>query len=1054
MPKRKTNASKPQDDSPRGRLNEDQERDKAVYLYLLKNLTDLGTAAENETEKPNESSIAKQWGLEDNRIFVRRVLRSVFSDRYPAEEEPTVPGLTLGKLVKILASLERYWSEKKGETPIDLVPRIITRSEKLRALRIFSRLSVEEREILELNSHGDNKADRSSREALLQQLWEKITDPVRGLGQEEVAQLYKTFLSQLSRPTSKEVKGQELSEPYIERLIHDTIADCLEAHFQGLNKEHQEYKINDFAKKIKREINRIEFQAGLKQVQSLLGKEPEIQNSVSYLTADFIKLLTESIVENDILTDRFPISLKNFVIEKADPLPLYVTRDNRENGAKIAFLNSQLLERGDDEKNLEGLERQFAYKTSVNFYIKLDKCYKPQLLDPKELTDLGNEKRLEFCEQIRGIGSPISHLTAAINRFLLSGIPAVTQEYLPIACELIKKSEFIGGDNHSLVWSHALVELCKKTEVGRAIFENTHYQKKINDRDSARGEYCGFDQVETMARAALIARLRAIEQTGISPNQYIEELCYRIEEYKILREARQSIKCYPFSLKAMEGQLEQKLLSRYRERDKNFSFKEKNPNRAWSWVAYEAHLSIAEAYLKEGLYKVAQKYLDIIDRHIEKFGKAIFNEFLLSKYSICQFRYNYLTDLDDPECQFPDRYKAVRAALEYLSEAETYLQQYLRICYTIDELPYSNCNPFFHFLSRIYAHRAKIYIFHPVYTELFSDRWDALLKPVKLLEKARIYAARNGDAARYSYWCAYQAWCYLMVAYLADREKPPRSGFSLKDCIDWAHKLVHHAMICYSSTGQQCYQEIKDRGGSTELYKSYGETEIQAMPLIQELHETQKQFYDDKNHILHIDLSILKQDIDDVKVYLFGTHSCILLFAMGMLELCEEQENEEELLKRIQKAIRIFTYCWAIAEDGGSEEKDNSKTVDRNFTEDDFTEDGDALVRGLYLHRLTQFADLGRIFQVTCQLVLLLCDRATSDWTSILALVDKLADNPEPLSGNVLGQKRYNGYLAEHYKQFKQYAHQLSKEKRRYASLMDARDRVVKEVFKIIRGET
>jgi hypothetical protein len=1053
MPKHKTNPSKPLDDSPRGRLNEDQERDKAVYLYLIENLTDLGTAAENEIEKPNESSIAKQWGLEDNRIFIRRVLRSVFSDRYPGEEEPTVPGLTIGKLVKILSSLERYWSEKKAETPIDRVPRILTRSEKLRALREFSQLSVEEREELNLPIRRE--------EVLLQQLWERITDPVAGLEHSEIVHLYKTCLSQPARAVARDSNLQESLEKQAARgsnpqnslktqrdkLIKETIKKLIKPHFQGLRNEQEQSKIHYFKNKVEREISRIEFQAGLNQVKSFLGKEAVIDSQVNYLTNDFIERLTNALVENEIITDEFPITIENYVVEKTEPLPLYVQQKDRVYRQKKQLLNPRLLENEEDEEDINGLEKQVAYKISVNFHVKL-KNYRFQTINQTEIPYMEEEEDLEFCEEIRGIGSPISHITAAINRFLLLDIPSLKDKYLPTVCELIKKSELIGGDNHSLVWSHTLVELCRKEDVQKAILKNKPYYDVARYHEPAFGEYCGFDLLEIGAKSVLMARLKAIAQTGVNPKQYLRELCFRVQEKKALKEAKKRIKYYPFSLKAMEGELYGTVLKTYYSRDSNFNFVEINPERSWSLVAYEAHLAIAEAYLKEGLYRIAKKYLSLIESHFDKFSPTIFDEFLLAKYSICKSRYNYLTDLQDNECLLADRFVAVRTALAKLHESEIYLKQYLKICYTVDELTPSNFNPFFHILSRIHMHRAKIHIFHSTYTELFSDRWDALLKPVKLLEKARIYAARDGDAARYSY---YQAWCYLMVAYLADREKSIRPGFSSQDCIDWAHKLVHHAMICYSTTGQQCSQEIKDRGGSTELYESYGEMKIQAIPLIQESHEPQKQFYDDKNHILHIDLSILKQDIDDVKVYLFGTHSCILLFAMGMLELCEERQNDVKLLERVKTAIRIFTYCWAIAEDGGSEAEGDSNAIDRNFTED-----GDALVRGLYLHRLTQFADLGRIFQVTCQLILLLCDRAAPDWESILEFADKLANNPEPPSGNVLGQKRYNGHLAEHYKKFKLYVHQLHKEKWRYAnlSLIEVRDRVVKEVFKIIRGET
>jgi hypothetical protein len=114
-----------------GQRGADVDREKAVYEYLL-SLTDLGTAAgrrgQDKLTKPNESSVAKQWGME--RIFVRRVLRSVLHEKYYANEDETpVPGLTLGKLVKILSSLQSYWNGQRSAETHQRVPRILTYAE-------------------------------------------------------------------------------------------------------------------------------------------------------------------------------------------------------------------------------------------------------------------------------------------------------------------------------------------------------------------------------------------------------------------------------------------------------------------------------------------------------------------------------------------------------------------------------------------------------------------------------------------------------------------------------------------------------------------------------------------------------------------------------------------------------------------------------------------------------------------------------------------------------------------------------------------------------------
>jgi hypothetical protein len=121
----------------------DKDRAESIYLYLLRCLTDMGMGETGEEKRPNEYKISKQWG--QNRIFVRRVLRSVIPENYlPHEEEKTIPKLTLGKLVEILLSIEEY--RKKSPKNDDNMTQALTREEKLMALRKFSQLSLKEQE--------------------------------------------------------------------------------------------------------------------------------------------------------------------------------------------------------------------------------------------------------------------------------------------------------------------------------------------------------------------------------------------------------------------------------------------------------------------------------------------------------------------------------------------------------------------------------------------------------------------------------------------------------------------------------------------------------------------------------------------------------------------------------------------------------------------------------------------------------------------------------------------------------------------------------------------
>jgi hypothetical protein len=1106
-------------EADRGRRDqEDQHRDRAVYEYLL-TLTDLELSGgkrgrgKEKAAKPNESSIAKQWGVE--RIFVRRVLRSVLHEKYyPDEEKQPVPGLTLGKLVKILSALQMHWNAQRSTTPDRQVPRILTRTEKLRALQKFSQLSVAERGLLELPVHPG--------EVLFQRMLEEATDPIKGMRFEDAVQLYTTFLRQPSLLSSLQFDssvGQSNSDrkQAARGLIAKTVAHLINQHFQDLEDKRKQEKIDELVEKVEREISRIEFQAGVKQADFFLGSKMNQaiqEKSAEYLGSQFVQRLTRSVVENEILTDEFPIYFKYFEVEKVRPLPLLVKKEGQETG----LLNPALLEDGEDEDRINGLERQFAYKVKVHFYVKLPDHYQTAFSETEIKQELGY-KRFDFFEEITGIGSPLSHIVTIINRILFQDIP-VLKDYLPIPDEVLNNDESIGNNNHSPIWSYSLVRLYKFDDINRAILENTTCEQVAEYSETAYGEFCGFDLIEVSAMAALLARLRLIKQTGVDPEQYLQEFFYRIEERETFRRARSRLSFYPFSLRAMEGELEQTIFGdRYRIKHKDFKFIEKKPGTFWSATAYEAHLEIAEANLKEGLYRVAKKYLDIIKPYFEQETVGFLSSIIYVKYHFCWFRYDYLSDLDDPDCPYPDRYQAVRAAEIRLEEAQKCLDSRLAKYCQLNELPQSNFHPHFHLLARVYAHRAKLYIFFPAYTRQVST-WHSLLEPVRLLEKARICSARDGDPTLYAQWSAYQSWCYLMLAYLGDQSQFPTKEFSKEKCIDWAKRLISHTLRCYASTGKTCYQQIKDNGGkatnnvtnarnqSAEIelerakrqgqpqtkpllgkkyYETYGKTKVQVVPLIQELSgesSEDDEFYDLQNNMLSLDMSILKeirQNEGDC-VYLFGSTSSIILFAMGMLELCQELHDREQLLKSIQqKALRMFTYCWAIASDGTQRNnpsgEEDTIILDRVFeAQDTVNQSGDLLLRGLYPHRFTQFADLGKIFVAVCKLLLIIAHPSIKQfyagqmqWETVAAtvhvdlkeifqLIADLRSNNRFPTPEILGQQRYNGHLAEHFKNVEQYfqalVEQLQARQLKSLHLIHNRNKIVADIFQIIRGNS
>ena len=1114
--------SKGPDSAGRGRRDSaDQQRDRNVYRYLL-SLTDLGISGRSAT--PNETSIAKQWGVEENRIFIRRMLRSVlheeFYSRSSDKEPPPVPGLTLAKLVSILTSLQQFQIERQKDGEVSSTVCTITRANKLRALRLFFRLSPEERQQLSLKAHPQA--------AILQQLTDRITDPSLGTSQEIVTSLYDYFLQQTGDGLSEILSERKDSSgrPAAPAFINSLLEQYTEQFFPGLSGVEKAARNKKFIEKVKREINRIRLQTGIEQADSFIEKDDskaEDGGISGYLTTSFTRRLIHSVVDNELLTDEFPVYIKYFEIQRIKPLPLYVKQENEN----IGVLNPFLLKGDSEADDVQGLERQFAYQITVHFYIKLPADYRPKFEDLSIINTISGIKRLEFSEKVVGIGSPIAQIITAINRVLLWDIPLL-KEYSPIAEGVYIKDEVVGGRQNSPVWSQCTVRLHKKQDISQAILQDEACDDVAGHIESASADFCGFDLLETAAKAALHSRLRLIKQIlsnqpGVTAKDYIQQLCCHVEELTALNRAKQYLNYYPFSLRAMEGFLEETIFKdHYRKRLKDsFDFEEKIPGAPWSVVALNAQLEIAEANLKEGLLHIGRKYLEVIKPYFEGDDQDTIGDLLLTRYHLCWFRYYYLSDLEDEICATPDRYVAVRSAEDELDEAEIRLKNLLERYEKLDELSQSNLHPHFFLLSRIYAHRAKLFIFFSKYTRRLEP-WETLLEPVRLLEKSKIYAARDGSPALYAQWSAYQGWCYIMLAYLGSQTSSAHPAFSREACLQWAQRLMNHAKVCYSATGKICYQQIKDAGGATtphsveptcstgkltrpvssqKYYQKYGSTFVQVMPLIREIGkdgpQTVGQTYQEANHVISLDISLLKVPGKDESssVYLFGMQSSILLFVQGMISLCWDYEDAQTMLKDIRhKALRLFIYCSAIASDGTERNYQNSPAdavsdalvLDRAFPkikentskeDPDHLDHGDSLLRCLYPHRLTQFADLGKIFTVVCKLILLISaepfkkyltskkpgkeiDKYTSETiVSVRQLIKELRHNDQfPFDkSHSCEQKRYNGHLAEHYVQFEKYIEQLitnlMSKQLSCSEPVQFRNLIVTDTFRLIRGD-
>ncbi|NCS05087.1 MAG: HypX (modular protein) [Microcystis aeruginosa G13-07] len=1063
--------------------DEDRKRDAAVYLHLLNNLTDLDISEDNP--KPNEYKIAKQWG--QNRIFVRRVLRSVMGERYQEKErEERIPSLSLGKLVTILTSLEAYWQGESAKNKDSLAQKMInkfTQQEKERVLKKYAQLSLDERKKLGLLVHPEA--------GLLEQLKEIITDEIQQDSLDVVSfykqaiNLYSSQKQQHSYLKSLDANDHLDIDEYFKLVnqITEYIQPRLKKYYQHLSTNSEQEIIKDLVDKILREVSRTEFQAGLRQIKTVVEQCPDfVKNN---LTSDsisnlFLESLSNSIIKNNLLGDKFPVYIDYLEIEKVKPLPLKLYR------GKTGLINPYFLDDPEDENEYyaQGLEKQIAYRVRVYFYVYPPENWKPKpTLEEKEISQFFKQEesnnRLEFCEEVVGVGSPIAHITTAINRFLFEGIDILKKQgYLPVTQKIVSEDKVIGNTRNSAVWSYSLVKLCKQKDVKNSLKDEIDYNQIVADQELATGEFYGFDLLESAAKSALHARLRAIEKTGIDSQQYLQQLCQRIEEKYILKKAENWIKFYPFSLRAMQDYLEKKLFKdKYRNWDER-NFKEVNNNQAWSMVAYEAHLAITQVYLQEGLYRIAKKYLEVIKPHIEK-GR-LDDKLLVSLYHICLFDYHFYTDLEDEERDHQERGSAIRKAEECLNIAEEYLQEYLKEYAIIGEYSQTNVHPFFYYLSRIYSHRAKIYLFFPYIAQLPSPKTHLLIEPLRLLEKARIYAARDGDANYYAYWTVYQIWSYLITAYVGDT-KLLKGQFTRQNCLEWAERLIKNALDCYGERGRKSYQQIKNYSGkqtefsiSNIVYEQYNDIYVQTIPPIIEIGKGSShldEFYQkifqssqSQQKIIQLPMSALTylDSNSDNKIYLFGIHASLLLFGLGLVELCKDNQ-EEGLEERILMAMKRFTLGAAIASEGTVDEKRGEKTyLQRIFTEQKQNNNQkmpeDFQIRGLYPHRLTQFTAKGKIFAATCRVILLLYnyEKYNSYWPEVAYLLNDLHDAQTIIRSNnpdySLGQNRYSGHLVQQFKGVKSYL-ESQKNSGKSGSLEEIRNRIVTDIFKILRGD-
>ncbi len=988
----------------------DRQRDKEIYKYLF-NLM-LERKSEDASQSINFSQTSQRLGYGKKSEFAIRIYDFINDNsggKYGLPASLSLESL-VERIVAIKETLEVDYRQNVSESN---VPNIFRKEDIILLCSYFSRLTLKEREDLGLT--------KSQAEIILQQALLNISRYHNEQDQETILQLYKSSLGLTSDHTfAVEIQMEADRNELIEKTVKNYFDQYL-----GLSQwRNNVRKQKELIARVKRHITRLESQAGIGELESLTRSKQYTKDFKKiYLNDNFVNRLIKSTIENHIIRESLPIYFQYVEIAHQPPLPLYY---NSPEGLK-GLLNHQIIQPDTtpDNSNLASL---YAYKVTVSFNLKLKDRYS-KILDkikdkftniPDIQARLLEEEKdgIVFTVNSYGVGGQLSQIIKVINRALLWDIKCLRKEYFSVAHEVIINQDLYKNSIASPVLAHSLVQLCRIETLKQALLENKSYTECSHIDEIAVGDYCGFNYLESMAKSALLARLSAILKTQINPEEYIQDLTIKVIQREVMRVANDYLFYYPFSLNAMENYLE-----------KNLNLGKTNSEEL-CYIQYEAYLIIIRAYLREGLYRKADKYLRKIE-DLEKFSQnqknreEIFSGALLVQYEICKANYFYLFDSDDDDEQYRwkglvryDREELITQAWKSLKKAEDHLKIRHQKYVAIGEVSQSIFSPYFDCLARINFFRAKVCLYFPEHTALLFENYQFThnidfdnnynYARIYFLERARIYHAKNGDTLSYSCDTAYQVFVYLVIGYLVnDRIKVMNKevNFTRENCLDWARRLLNNSLTCYSKFGRKCYYQVKEKSGVVDCEsgskkndncKKYGDCLIETIPLIREIEirqlkeEREKQGYKGKDNILWLDMSLLNikkienKDLDE-HIYLFGAKSAIILFAKGMYELCNDIDidSEEKWIDKLYRAYRLLNYAWGVGEDGcQTEEIKNTKNNDIKITRPHFDRDNPdridpnlpievRCIRDMYPHRQSEIADLGKVFAIASALMLL-----------------------------------------------------------------------------------
>ncbi len=1145
----------------------DQQRAKQLEYFLyhaLIGIPDLSAASKivlllrDQLLSLKDPDIESEEKRQEDLLSKAQTIRTKASNIY--EQCKTINGL-----VKLLSSLQDaianppgqlYLSGNQNETAeFDL--KSIPTEAILRAFQILTQLTPQEREILELPAHFQHPLLQES----IINLVTRHED-----GDEEILdlfrQIYRVSITQ-SDKKSNDVPLETLRQ--VEAYISEK--------FPG----NEDRKYID---KIQTSVNRLLLQAGTGQAR-FLKVDDQDRYIRHYINRPFLDRLTQTVLENNKLKERFPVYLKRISIEPTEPFPLPASETDPQ---KSPMHNRLLgLQYSPDEKLLNAaidkafgqLPSRSVYRVTGYFYIRLnrDHQYSGFSSSVRSLMSrsVEDQTRVDFAVSSTGIGGTNSHITKVINIALLSDISCLKKKYFPIAHDVFIEQDIVDNRVPSPVWSHSLVHLCCNETVAQAMEaskENLRLQLKQDEKKNSYvsicryedfnfldpigvGNYYDFDTLLSSSQSCLHARLQALSNAlDIDPEEYINDLLCRIEQQFIVEKAKTYISGYPFSSFALESYLRNQLFENYDNFDSN------------SYVVCNAHLIIAETFLDEGSYRKAYPYLEWVRNKYEEMSDTginwlnncheadqiqasennkskeeksrdssefqVFSGSILAYYELCKAKYLYTIDWQDErknknnDCFLNFDKEITHDEIIFqtwnaLDRAEKHLTIRIAKYHVIDEVSQAAFYPYYQLLAKIYLLRAKLFLWFPSSvaprgasskppTQSGDSKKDvrhACTGRLFYLERSRVYAACDGDNELYVICTAHQCLTWLMSHVLVQNNSLDFSGFSVEQdkFLVWAKQLRDHAILQYAEIGQKCYHSIKEKSGLSRKIENYHrqfeDYMIDPIPAIQETvgepgykpHEkelTAGILNDENTAVLSLDMTYLAVrrnniDSDNPKstqsIYLFGPNACYLFFIRGLYLLCSDmreefQENSTVLSssdweEKLEKCYYLFTYAWAISDDGctieqvtGSEDR---WKIRRHVNKQDetFLEPHAESVWDLYPYRVTEIADLGKVFAAVCASLRLYTSndknarRGEIDW-----LLQWLHKKPGFEQDNQLrtvlkGQNKYNGHLSDFLRECKNIVENFVEDKQRYqkeisiADLSARRKELVSKIFKL-----